>query len=567
MPTSPLIRALSVSVVCLLPAFASAAPVAPTVNWMNWTSPNGYPNSNASPSYTYTTSATGSINMPDGSVVNVGLEGEVLSVSCFTLASTDCPPSSWRNWGGWGPSTTFPAGTFTSTNVPDVPPNANLITQAGYTNQKHTLKFDRAVTNIVMNVFSLGRVNQLSAYQFDQPFSMLSQNPNCAPVTRENCLAKKGNTLEGLEGSGSIQFTGTFTEISWTVTVPEYFSGFNIGVTSALVEEVVITASNGASLSGTPPQTIGYTDGGFQGAYATVPTCGAYTDKTYTIPVTSTTPPGTYVTHCADAEATGYRFTYVDGVYTVSPSVVTVTAQNNGSIFGAPPATITYTETGFIAGDTFSTPPVCAAYTDKTYATLVTSATPPGSQYVTHCGGASANNYTINYIDGIYSITSQSVNGQCGTAQGVFTTTTPATVDLCLSGTPSAAVQGADGNFTWTCSGAGGGSSASCSSANGKLNQSLILGPPQTTLKPGRGVVLNLTGGKGTGKVSYSVQSGSGTHCSIRKTSARHVFVKTRGAASGVCTVVASKAGDATYNPATSNTVAINVICPPPVTR
>jgi hypothetical protein len=645
----------SVTAICLLPALAAEAGIPTILNWMSWNAPASYPGVNQSPLYNYTTSATGTITMPDGSIVNVILDGEVLATSCFSVTSAGCPDGVWKNWGGWGPSAIFPVGTFTSSNVPNVPPNANQISQAGYTNQKHVLTFSQPVTNIVMDVLSLGSPTKLSAYQFDQAFSMLSQNPNCNKATGAYCLTQKGKTLEGLEGAGSIQFTGTFTSISWTVTVPEFFSGFNIGVTSAVVQDVVVTADNSSSLYGVAPGTIGYTDIGFQGSdtYNSKPVCGAYTDNTYSTPVSATTPPGQYVTHCDSAEATGYQFTYVDGiytigtaavtvtaqnngsvygasvaspitytangfvgsdsfstvpvcgaytdntymtpvtkttrpgqyithcanaqaanysisyidgVYTIAPAVVTITAQNNGSAFGAAPATITYTDTGFIGNDSFSTYPVCAAFTDSSYATPVTATTPPGT-YVTHCSGAQASGYTISYIDGIYSISNQIVNGACGTAQGVFTTTAPATVDLCLSGTPGAAIQGADGNFTWTCSGTGGGSTASCSSANGKVNQSIILGPPLTTLKSGRGVTLTVKGGKGTGKVTYSVQSGSGTHCSLKQTSAKHVLVKTRGSASGTCTVVASKAGDALYNPATSNVATINVICPPTVSK
>jgi hypothetical protein len=41
-----------------------------------------------------------------------------------------------------------------------------------------------------------------------------------------------GNILQGVEGDGTIQFSGVYSSISWTVPMPEYFSGFTIGATA-----------------------------------------------------------------------------------------------------------------------------------------------------------------------------------------------------------------------------------------------------------------------------------------------------------------------------------------------
>lgn len=53
------------------------------------------------------------------------------------------------------------------------------------------------------------------------------------------------------------------------------------------------------------------------------------------------------------------------------------------------------------------------------------------------------------------------VNGTCGTANGVATSTAP-TANLCATGTASAVVTNAS-NYTWTCSGVNGGATSSCS--------------------------------------------------------------------------------------------------------
>lgn len=219
---------------------------AQTVNWMVWNAPASYESFYAPQNFSYTNGATGQLTLPSGTVVYFEMTGEVIQYSCFAASSSSCP-GYFGSIGGWGG---YPPGTFTSTNVPSLPPDANEIAQTGYTNPLHTITFysDAArtipttVENIVMNVYSLGGGSQ-SAYRFTQNFEILSQNPTCpgglqGTVGATNCLWKvdespAGYTLYGYEGAGTIQFKGTFSSISWTVTVPEVFSGFNIGVTSA----------------------------------------------------------------------------------------------------------------------------------------------------------------------------------------------------------------------------------------------------------------------------------------------------------------------------------------------
>jgi hypothetical protein len=38
-----------------------------------------------------------------------------------------------------------------------------------------------------------------------------------------------GNGLQGTEGNGLAQFTGTYSEISWVGTNPEDWNGFSVG--------------------------------------------------------------------------------------------------------------------------------------------------------------------------------------------------------------------------------------------------------------------------------------------------------------------------------------------------
>lgn len=198
-----------------------------TVNWMNWNAPTSYPSTNSSPFFNYASGATGQLTLPNGTVVTVTMTGEVIQRSCFS--SDSCSSFDWLSVEG----TTAP---YTSANVPSLPPTNDMIAQTGYVDPAHTLTFSQNVSNVVMNIFSLGGF-QKSEYTFDQEFEILSQDPRCNPNNAiQYCLSKDPNnskTLIGYEGNGTIQFTGTYSSITWTVSVPEFYSGFNIGVSSA----------------------------------------------------------------------------------------------------------------------------------------------------------------------------------------------------------------------------------------------------------------------------------------------------------------------------------------------
>ena len=323
---SGLLRPMAALFTLLVALFATNVKAqAITVNWLNWTAPATYPLSNSGPPYNYANGASGTITLPDGSVVNATLTGEVLDQSCFTVSSTNCPSGYWRSVGGWGPSGTFPAGTFTSSNVPSVPPTANVIVQAGYQSATHTLTFSRPVTNLVMNVFSLGGGGSVSAYVFDRDITVLSQNPACgysvtSATTYTNCLTVNGRTLTGKEGSGTVQFPGTFSTLSWTVSIPEYYSGFNVGITSASAPGAptvtAISPSSGTTAGGT---SVTITGTNFTGA--TSVTIGGVAALSFTVNsatlITATTPAGAagtasvQVTTSSGGNSANSLYTYV----------------------------------------------------------------------------------------------------------------------------------------------------------------------------------------------------------------------------------------------------------------
>ena len=187
------------------------------------------------------------------STVNVTLSGEVLAApySCFGSGCTR-----------WATTQSYPNNYISSpyvTNAPDV--NTALIGMTGYqvgSYANHTLAFSRPVSNVVMAIYSLGSVTGLppvatvSSYTFNQPFTIL-QTPACVGSIQANCLTASNNnlTLSGKEGTGTILFKGTYSSLSWTVSDPENFSGFNFGISGVAYNFGPSTADTQQSLSNT----------------------------------------------------------------------------------------------------------------------------------------------------------------------------------------------------------------------------------------------------------------------------------------------------------------------------
>lgn len=121
----------------------------------------------------------------------------------------------------WNPSTPY-----ISPTVPNAPPPADII---ALKQGNCSITFSSPVTDPVMAIVSLGQVPIPVSYLFDRPFDVLSFAPGFwgGPGTLTEL---QGNELRGVEGHGVIQFQGTFSSISWTVSTFEHWHGFTIGL-------------------------------------------------------------------------------------------------------------------------------------------------------------------------------------------------------------------------------------------------------------------------------------------------------------------------------------------------
>lgn len=256
---------------------AASTNAAVTNNWINWTAPASYGSSATlnSGSYSYSTTATGTLLMPDSSTVYVRLTGEVVSPTAYGVNPTGggyCGPSGFSSNGTtisnfWtqvpNSGTTNPdqsdGSAFLSSNVTTLPttgPGAgDHIGLIGSGSATQTIEFFSdsgfstpvAVQNLLILVSSLGSAPTQASWTFNQDFDILSDNSGTQYSGLTKTTPSAGAyVLNGNEGTGTIQFTGLFTSFSWTVSAAEMWASWNLGGTNVPAPSAV----PGAGLAG-----------------------------------------------------------------------------------------------------------------------------------------------------------------------------------------------------------------------------------------------------------------------------------------------------------------------------
>lgn len=241
--------------------------------------------------------AEGIIRLPDGSTVGVSFQAVFPNGThgSFDSAQLSGGTVYWN-----------PASTWTSTQVPNPPTTPDILRLTGGNNQIYRVTLSRPIRDPLMALVSLGSNGNATEYDFDSPFTIVSQGRNAFWGGTDHSLVQlDGNRLLGSEGNGMIRFVGTFSTFAWTVPIPEYWHGFTFGIrtTDALAQPVTVdegqTATNtgtwgdpdglsGVTLSASVGSVISYADGTWRWSMDT--TDGPAESQTVTI--TATDPQG-----------------------------------------------------------------------------------------------------------------------------------------------------------------------------------------------------------------------------------------------------------------------------------
>lgn len=192
--------------------------------------------------------------------------------------------------------------------------------------------------------------------------------------------------------------------------------------------------------------------------------------------------------------ATNYQITYVDGTYTINVRTLTITANDKSKTAGAANPTFNVTLSGLQGSDTATVSAMTYTF-QGTGSTSYAASTDTPTSAGTYSNTPSAGSLT-------FSVGSSS-NYSYAYVAGTYTINTP-----------------------------------------GKSADSIAMNDASVVYGETLNVVTLLTSsGSGSGLITYSINSGTG--CSISGTTL------TANKGSGTCDVLASKAGDATYDPAT----------------
>jgi hypothetical protein len=187
------------------------------------------------------------------------------------------------------------------------------------------------------------------------------------------------------------------------------------GVLTVVPAVLQLTAGSGARTYGAanPPLAVGYS--GFVNG-DTVASLSAPASVATNAGATSGV--GAYRTTAQGAAADNYSFTFVDGVLTVNPALVTATANNVSRVYGSATPALSVGYAGFVNGENASALAVQASATSA-------GARNVGS-YPIAVAGAQAANYIFRYVDGILSVAAAPLTVKASDALRLFGTPNPA---------------------------------------------------------------------------------------------------------------------------------------------
>ncbi|MDE3153866.1 MAG: hypothetical protein KGN76_02135 [Acidobacteriota bacterium] len=155
-------------------------------------------------------------------------------------------------------------------------------------------------------------------------------------------------------------------------------------------------AANSTSMSyGGVVPALGVTYTGFVGGDSPA---SLATPVTISTTATPTSPVGTYPIVVGGATSPNYTIAFVNGVLTVNPGQLTITADNQTKWVGADVPALTVTYAGFVNGDT-----AASLTTPVTVTTTATKLSPSGT-YPIVVSGATDPNYTIVFANGTLTV-------------------------------------------------------------------------------------------------------------------------------------------------------------------
>ncbi|MBB5634787.1 hypothetical protein HDE68_000672 [Pedobacter cryoconitis] len=210
-----------------------------------------------------------------------------------------------------------------------------------------------------------------------------SDNPAIASI--ENGRVK-------ITGTGTVNITASFAATA------DYVAAVLTRPLVVAKRTLIVRAANKARLYGQSNPVLTATYDGFVNGETLATAVSAPALLTTTAQPLS--PSGTYTISGSGASALNYMISYESGILSVDKAVLNITADNKTRIFGIDNPVFTFKYSGFVNAEgesVIQNPPLASTVAVKNSA---------AGTYPIVLSGASAANYTFNYINGVLTVTS-----------------------------------------------------------------------------------------------------------------------------------------------------------------
>jgi gliding motility-associated-like protein len=309
-----------------------------------------------------------------------GSVNPTLSVSYSGFVSTDNASS----------LTTQP--TITTTAVTNSPVNTYPITASGAVSANYTIVYSPGTLTVTTAALTITANNATKTYGAAVPVLSVSYSgfvgtDNASSLTTQPTISTTAVTNSPVNtypitASGAVSANYTFVYSPGTLTVTP--------------AALTITANNATKTYGSVNPTLSVSYSGFVG---TDDASSLTTAPTISTTAVTNSPVNTYPITASGAVSANYTFIYNPGTLTVTPAALTITANSDTKVYGAPVPALSVSYSGFVGTDDAS-----SLTTQPTISTAAVTNSPVNTYPITASGAASAN-YTFIYNPGTLTVT------------------------------------------------------------------------------------------------------------------------------------------------------------------
>lgn len=324
--------------------------------------------------------------------------GSVYGAALVPNSSLTVTYSGFVNGDGPGSLTTQPA--VTNAAVAGSAAGTYVLTPGGASSNNYTFVYVTGVYTISRAALAITANNQTMTYGGTVPvltatYSGFVNGDDAGKLTNPPNITTTANSSSAA-GPYPISISGAVD--------PNYTITYTAGTITVGKATLTVTADNKTMSLGGPLPALTVSYSGFVNGDNVSKLSSPATASTTAM---ANSPAGSYPITPAGGSAANYTFNYVAGTLTIGKATLTITANPQNTVYGAPlvvPSSLSVSYSGFVNGDGPG-----SLTTQPTVTNTAFSGAPAGN-YVLTPSGAQSSNYNINYVNGTYTIVPAALN-------------------------------------------------------------------------------------------------------------------------------------------------------------